>query len=403
MREWEERERRIYMQTGHRRLGVTIVRGQGTRVWDDEGKEYLDFVGGWAALSLGHSHPAVVSALKKQADLLVHMTNDTYTIPQIELAELLVRHSPFDRVYFQNSGTEAVELALKLARKYGKELLGGAYEIIVAERAFHGRTMGALAAGGTAAYSAPFEPLPPGFVHVPFNDIDALRTATSERTCAVLLEPIQGEGGVHVADDAYLKAVREWCDEREILLILDEVQTGMGRAGTLFAFEHYGIEPDIVAIGKGLGGGVPVSAVLMKEKAALLEPGEHGTTFGGNPLLTAAALGATQWILDHELFRDAVSLGADLMGRLGRLRTTFPVITEVRGRGLMIAVEFKQDIAAEVVQACVVRGLLTNAVRPNVLRLTPPLTVSVREICQAAGIIEAALHAVRAAGNRAAA
>ena len=403
MNRWVERERRTYMQTGHRRLGVTIVRGQGTRVWDDEDKEYLDFVGGWAALSLGHSHPAVVSALKKQADMLVHMTNDVYTVPQIELAELLVRHSPFDRVYFQNSGTEAVELALKLARKYGKERLGGAYEIIGAERGFHGRTMGALAAGGTVAYRAPFEPLPPGFVHVPFNDIDAVRAATSERTCAVLLEPIQGEGGVHVADDSYLKAVREWCDEREILLILDEVQTGMGRTGTFFAFEHYGIEPDIVTIGKGLGGGVPVSAVLMKEKVALLGPGEHGTTFGGNPLLTAAALGATRWILDHELFRDVASLGTYMMGRLRRLRTTSPVISEVRGRGLMVAVEFNRDIAPAVVDGCVVRGLLTNSVRPNVLRLTPPLTVSEREIYEAAGIIEAALDAVLAAGNSAAA
>ena len=402
MNGWKERERRVYMQTGHRRLGVTIVRGQGIRVWDDEGKEYLDFVGGWAALSLGHCHPAVVNAIKRQADLLVHMTTDTYTIPQIELAELLVRHTPFDRVYFQNSGTEAVELALKLARKYGKELLGGAYEIISAERAFHGRTMGALAAGGTVAYSAPFEPLPPGFVHVPFNDIDALRAATSERTCAVLLEPIQGEGGVHVADDAYLKAVRDWCDEREILLILDEVQTGMGRTGTLFAFEHYGIEPDIMAIGKGLGGGVPVSAVLIKEGVALLEPGEHGTTFGGNPLLTAAALGATRWILDHELFRDAAALGTYLMDRLGRLRTTSPLIREVRGRGLLVAAEFNRDIAAEVVQACAVRGLLTNSVRPNVLRLTPPLTVSEREIYEAVEIIEDALGAVLAARNAAA-
>ena len=204
MNGWKERERRVYMQTGHRRLGVTIVRGQGIRVWDDEGKEYLDFVGGWAALSLGHCHPAVVSALKRQADLLVHMTNDTYTIPQSELADLLVRHTPFDRVYFQNSGTEAVELALKLARKYGKELLGGAYEIISAERAFHGRTMGSLAAGGTVAYSAHFEPLPPGFVHVSFHDIDALRLATSERTFAVLLAPLQGAGGMNIAAYDYI-------------------------------------------------------------------------------------------------------------------------------------------------------------------------------------------------------
>ena len=398
MGDWQEREQQVYMRTGHRRLGVTIVKGKGTHVWDDDGKEYLDFVSGWAALSLGHSHPAVIDALKKQADELMHVTNDAYTVPQVMLAELLVEHSPFDRVYFMNSGSEAVELALKLARKYGQERLGGAYEFISAERGFHGRTMGALAAGGTPRYSAPVEPLPPGFVHVPFNDIAALKAKTTAQTCAVLLEPVQGEGGVFVADVSYLREVRAWCDEKGMLLVLDEVQTGMGRTGSLFAFEQYGIVPDIIAVGKGLGGGVAVSAALFKEDVGLLEPGEHGTTFGGNPLLTAAAYGAMTWLLEHDLPAVAAESGKYLMDGLRRVAGAFPNVTAVRGVGLLVAIAFDEDIAADMVQACVNRGLLTNPVKPNALRLTPPLTVSKEEIDQAVHIIEQALEDVVTGG-----
>lgn len=394
MSDLQEREQRVYMRTGHRRLGVTIVKGKGTKVWDDEGKEYLDFVSGWAALSLGHSHPAVIDALKKQADELMHVTNDAYTVPQVMLGELLIEHSPFDRVYFMNSGSEAVELAMKIARKYGQERLGGAFGFISAERGFHGRTMGALAAGGTPRYSAPFEPLPPGFDHVPFNDIAALKAKTTAETCAVLLEPTQGEGGVFVADDSYMREVRAWCDEKGILLVLDEVQTGMGRTGSLFAFEQYGIIPDIVAIGKGLGGGVPVSAVLFKEDVGLLEAGEHGTTFGGNPLLTAAAYGAMTWLLANDLPTVAAESGDYLMDGLRRMAEAFPNVTEVRGRGLLVAIAFDEDIAGDMVQACVDRGLLTNPVKPNALRLTPPLTVSKEEIDRAVQIIKQALAEV---------
>ena len=397
MNGWKEREEHTFLRTGHRRLGLTIVRGSGTRVWDDEGREYLDFIAGWAALSLGHAHPVVVNALKEQADTLMHVTNDAYTMPQILLAEVLLDNSPFDRAYFQNSGSEAVELAIKIARKYGKERQGGAYEIIVADHGFHGRTLGALSAGGTPAYRDPFEPLVPGFVHVPFNDIHAIKMATSPVTSAVLLEPIQGEGGVIVPDDGYLRAVRDWCDARGLLLVLDEVQTGMSRTGKLFAFEHDGIEPDVIAIGKGLGGGVPVSAVLMKEKVALFGPGDHGTTFGGNPLLTAVAHATVRYMLDTDLPARVQSLGSHLMQRLVSLRARFPQIVSVRGKGLLAAIEFDREFAPELVRLAAARGLMLNPVRPNTLRLSPPLTVSEAEIDQAVEIIEETVETAVAA------
>lgn len=397
MNKWAEIEQRSFLQTGHRRLGMTIVRGQGIRVWDDAGREYLDFVAGWAVLSLGHCHPVMVDALRKQADTLLLATNDVYTVPQLQLAELLLNNSPFDRAYFQNSGTEAVEVAIKLARKYGKLNLQGAYEFICADHAFHGRTLGALAATGKREYQEPFEPLPPGFVHVPFNDVEALKAATTEKTCAVLLEPVQGEGGVYVADEAYLRAVRTWCDQRGILLILDEVQTGMGRTGKLFAFQHYGIEPDIMTLGKGLGGGVPVSAVLTKSKAAVFGSGDHGTTFGGNPLMCSVALATAQWMLEHDLPGYAERMGNYFTRRLRNLKARQACIKEVRGKGLLLAIEFDQDLALDVMQACVANGLLTNPVRPNALRFMPPLVVTEREIDQAVDIVEQSLGQALAA------
>ncbi len=394
MGKWVELEKRYFLQTGHRRMGVTLVRGKGTRVWDDEGREYLDFVAGWAALSLGHSHPVVVGALTEQASTLLLATNDAYTVPQIELAELLVRHSPFDRAYFQNSGTEAVEVGIKLARKYGKLRLNGAYELICAHRSFHGRTLGSLAATGHPEYREPFQPLPPGFVHVPFNDLAALKAATTDKTCAVLLEPVQGEGGVYVADQAYLRGVRSWCDQHGLLLILDEVQTGMSRTGRLFAFQHYGIEPDIVTLGKGLGGGVPVSAILAKERAAVFASGDHGTTFGGNPLLCAVALAVVRWMLEHDLPGQVAQLGEYFMGRLQGLKPQWAGVKEVRGKGLLLAMEFHEDVALELVRRCAAKGLLVNPVRPNALRFMPPLTVTEGEVNQAVEVLAEALSRV---------
>src|SRR3990172_12264465 len=278
MTDWRKMEERYFMKPG-KRMDLLAVRGDGVYLYDEHGRSYIDFFGGPATISLGHSHPVIVDALVDQAKQLIHVSNQFYSIPQLQLAQLLIENSALDRVYFMNSGAEANEGALKLARKWGKLHKDGAYEIIATESAFHGRTLQTVTAGGTERYKAPFAPLPAGFVHVPFNDVDAIRRATTDKTVAVLLEPIQGEGGIIVPDDDYLPGVRAWCDAQNILLILDEVQTGCGRTGALFAYQHYGIEPDILTLGKGLGGGVPISAFLAKEHAAVFTPRDHTTTY----------------------------------------------------------------------------------------------------------------------------
>lgn len=388
MTDWIAEERR-YLFQNYGRQPIVIERGEGTRVWDTEGREYLDFVGGLAVTSLGHAHPVLTKAVAQQASTLIHMSNLFYTTPMIELAKLLVEHSGLDRAFFCNSGTEAVEAAVKLARRWGHDRRKGAYELIATEGGFHGRTMGALAATGTARYREPFEPLSPGFQHVPWNDIEAIRAATNERTVAVLLEPIQGEGGVNVPAPGYLKAVREWCDERDLLLILDEVQTGIGRTGTLFAYEQEGITPDILTLAKGLAGGVPIGAVLAREEiAAHLVPGDHGTTFGGNPLAAAAGKAVLEYVIEHDLPGRAREASEKLVTRLRSIEDRYPLVTEVRGRGLLIAVGLGRDAAAEVVTACRERGLLVNNVRPNAIRLMPPLTVTDDEIDRACDILE---------------
>lgn len=391
MTDWIAEERR-YLFQNYGRQPIVIERGEGTRVWDTEGREYLDFVGGLAVTSLGHAHPVLTEAVAKQASTLIHMSNLFYTTPMIELAKLLVEHSCLDRAFFCNSGTEAVEAAVKLARRWGHDKRNGAFEIIATEGGFHGRTMGALAATGTARYREPFEPLSPGFHHVPWDDIRAIRAATTERTVAVLLEPIQGEGGVNVPSPGYLKAVREWCTERGILLILDEVQTGIGRTGTLFAYEQEGIEPDILTLAKGLAGGVPIGAVLAREEiAAHFVPGDHGTTFGGNPLAAAAGKAVLEYVIKQDLPGRARQASERLVARLRSLEDRFPIVTGVRGRGLLLAIGLDRDAAAEVVAACRERGLLVNNVRPNAIRLMPPLTVSDDEIDRACDILEDAL------------
>jgi len=391
MTDWIAEERR-YLFQNYGRQPIVIERGEGTRVWDTEGREYLDFVGGLAVTSLGHAHPVLTEAVAKQASTLIHMSNLFYTTPMIELAKLLVEHSCLDRAFFCNSGTEAVEAAVKLARRWGHDKRNGAFEIIATEGGFHGRTMGALAATGTARYREPFEPLSPGFHHVPWDDIRAIRAATTERTVAVLLEPIQGEGGVNVPSPGYLKAVREWCTERGILLILDEVQTGIGRTGTLFAYEQEGIEPDILTLAKGLAGGVPIGAVLAREEiAAHFVPGDHGTTFGGNPLAAAAGKAVLEYVIKQDLPGRARQASERLVARLRSLEDRFPIVTEVRGRGLLLAIGLDRDAAAEVVAACRERGLLVNNVRPDAIRLMPPLTVSDDEIDRACDILEDAL------------
>ena len=390
--DWKERERLYFMDTGHRRLGITLVRGQGAKVWDDEGNEYLDFIAGWAVNNLGHCHPAVVKAINQQSSQIILASYDVYTIPSIQLAELLVKHTGLHKVFIANSGAEANEAAVKLARKYGKLHLDGAYEVITALNSFHGHTLAMVAATGKPAYQAPYTPLPEGFLNVEYNNVDAIKRVTTDKTCAVMLEPIQGEGGVIVPDDNYLRNVRQWCDDRGLLLILDEVQTGFGRTGALFAYQWIGVEPYILTLGKGLGGGVPISAVVVRDRAAVFGPGHHGSTFGGNALCSAAAYASFRWILDHDVAANALNIGEYFMERLKQLQRRDGAIAEVRGKGLLIAVEFQGDIAMQVVYGCRDRGLLVNLLRANVIRFMPPLIITRDEVNQAMGILEEAME-----------
>ena len=298
--DWMAIEKQYYVGVA-RRQPVVIVRGEGARVWDVNGKEYLDFTAGWAVNNLGHCHPAVTQAIVEQAGTLMQTSNQFYTTPQLQLARLLVDNSCLDKVFFSNSGAEALEGAVKLARKYGKKNRDGAYEVITAYNSFHGRTMGMVAATGQPHYQEAFKPLTPGFVHVDYNDVEAIMAATNERTAAVLLEPVQGEGGVNVPADDYLKRVRDWCDTQGLLLLLDEVQTGMGRLGTLFGYQQYDVEPDVIALAKALGGGAPIGAFMSKDHCMALEPGDHGSTFGGNPLTCAAAYASTKFIVENDV------------------------------------------------------------------------------------------------------
>jgi acetylornithine/N-succinyldiaminopimelate aminotransferase len=393
MSNWQELEHKYYMQT-YDRIPVTVVRGEGARVWDEDGRQYLDFVGGWAVNSLGHCHPAVVEAVTEQAHTLIHSSNQFYSIPQVRLAELLIQNSCFDRVFFSNSGAEANEGAVKLARRYGKLNLNGAYEVITVMNSFHGRTLAMTAATGQSKFHQPYVPLPIGFVNVGYNSVEAIKTATTDQTCAVMLEPVQGEGGVNIPDDNYLAAVRDWCDQAGILLILDEVQTGVGRTGTLFAYEQYGIEPDIMTLAKGLGSGVPIGAILAKEKVSVFALGEHGSTFGGNPLACVAGYATVKFIIDNDIAGNAQRVGSYLMAGLEELKRKFPFIADVRGRGLLVAMEFSRDVAQSVLMACLDRGLLVNRLKPNALRFMPPLIIGNKEVDEALGILDKALSGI---------
>ena len=393
MTNWQELEHKYFMNTVQR-VPITLVRGQGARVWDENDREYLDFVGGWAVTSLGHCHPVVVEAVAEQAKTLIQTSNQFYTIPQVQLAELLVQNSCLDKVFFCNSGAEATEGAVKLARRYGQHYLNGAYEVITMTDSFHGRTLAMTAATGQAKFQQPYVPLPVGFVNVDFNNIEAIKSATTEKTCAVMLEPVQGEGGVNLPGDDYLTAVRRWCDQKGILLILDEIQTGIGRLGTLFAYEQYGVEPDIMTLAKGLANGVPIGAILAKDSASVFVPGEHGSTFGGNPLACAAGYATVKFVIDHNVAGNAKKVGQYFISGLEKLRQKFQFITEVRGRGLLLAMEFSSDIAGSLVTACLDRGLLVNRVKPNALRFMPPLIIGNKEVDEALGILDKVLSGV---------
>ena len=388
--DWKALESQYYMFVV-RRQPVVIVRGEGTRVWDDAGKEYLDFTAGWAVNNIGHSNPVVADAIAEQARTLLQTSNQFYSIPQIQLAQILVENSCLDKIFICNSGAEANEGAIKLARKYGKVNRNGAYEIITAFNSFHGRTMMAVAATGQPHYQAIFQPIPVGFTHVDYNDVEAIQAATTDRTVAVMLEPVQGEGGVNIASPGYLQQVREWCDEQGLLLIFDEVQTGMGRLGTLFGYESFGVEPDIITLAKALGSGAPIGAFLAKDHACAFEPGDHGSTFGGNVLTCAAAYASVKYIIENDISARAREMGDYLERQLEQLKSRHDFISEVRGMGLLWAVLFNSDLTPAVVAACNDAGLLMNPLRPNAVRLMPPLTVTTKEIDQSMERLEAGL------------
>lgn len=378
---FDESER--YIMNTYSRYPLVLRKGRGIKVWSADGKEYLDFVGGVAVNILGHCHPRIVVALQKQAQRLIHVSNYYHIEPQIKLAKLLVEHSFADKAFFCNSGAEANEAAIKLARKYAKEN-GDAdrFEIITAENSFHGRTFAALSATGQEKFHKGFEPLVPGFRYVPFNDIHALKKSITKKTCAVLLEPIQGEGGVRIPDKEYLKQVKELCNDHSLLLILDEVQTGMGRTGKLFAYEHFGIVPDIMTLAKGLGGGVPIGAMLATDRvASAFQPGNHASTFGGNPLVCAAAVATIETLLEDGFILDQCErMGTYLMEKLGHLKKEFPaIIVEIRGKGLLVGMELKQE-GGTIVKACLEKGVLINCAAGNVLRFIPPLIVQRKDI-----------------------
>ncbi|MDP6495071.1 MAG: aspartate aminotransferase family protein [Dehalococcoidia bacterium] len=372
-------ENKYYMQVA-RRQPVVIVRGEGTRVWDENEKEYLDFTSGWAVNTLGHCHPVLVRAVEEQARTLMQTSNQFFTVPQVKLAQILVENSCLDRVFFSNSGAEANEGVVKLARKYGKINRDGAYEVITALNSFHGRTLTMAAATGQPAYQEQWQPLAPGFTNVPYDDIDAIKEATNSKTCAVMLEPVQGEGGVNVPANDYLKQIRAWCDEQNLVMILDEVQTGIGRLGTLFGYQRFGVEPDAITLAKGLGGGVPIGAFMAKEKFCLLAPGDHGSTYGGNALTCAGAFAVVDHVVQNNVPPHASAMGQRLREGLNALASRYENINEVRGMGLLLAVQFSSDISGQLVSLCNEEGLLLNPVRPNAIRFMPPLNVSPQEI-----------------------
>ncbi len=390
MTDWQTRANKVLFNVA-KRIPVTIARGRGVYVWDDKDKEYFDFVGGWAVCLLGHCHPVIIEAINQQAKTLIQTSPIFHTIPYTKLAELLVKSSCLDRVFMANSGLEANEGAVKLARRFGKLRKNGAYEVITAFNSFHERSLAMTAATGQPKYQEAYQPLPAGFVNVPYNDIEAIKKATNNNTCAIMLEPLQGEGGVNLPQPGYLPAVRQWCDEKGILLILDEIQTGMGRLGTLWGYQLYGIEPDIMTLAKGLGGGVPIGAFLSREEFAVFQPGDHGTTFGGNPLTCATSLAVLEYTINHDIPGAAKQAGQYLLDGLMKLQKNHPCIKQVRGQGLLAAFEFDREMAADVLHACLQTGVLVNAVKPNAIRLMPPLVITDAEIDEGLNRIEKAL------------
>ena len=358
---------------------VVMEKGEGLYLWDTDGEKYLDFVGGWAVTSLGHSPAVIAKALARQSKVLVNASPSFLNIPMIEYARLLVNHSCFDRVFFASSGAEANEGAIKLARKYGSLYRDGAFEIITTVNSFHGRTLATMSATGKKKWENLFEPKVPGFIHVPLNDFAALKAAVNSRTCAVMLEPIQGEGGVFEVDFDYIRQLRQLCDEQGILLIFDEVQTGLARTGKLFAYQHYGVEPDVMTLAKGIGGGFPLAALLVKERFNIFEAGDQGGTYSGQPLAMAVGLAVMQEVLEKNLVDNAAMQGEYIQKKLREIAARFR-LTNIRGKGLLLAFDLPTEQGAEVVAACLRQGLLVNSPQPATIRLMPALIVNTAEI-----------------------
>ncbi len=370
-----EMDSKYYMNTFGKRTPVCFEYGKGIRLYDTEGRQYYDFLAGIAVNALGHGHPALVEAIRTQAEKLIHCSSLYYIESQAKLARLLVENSCADRVFFGNSGAEANEGAIKLAKIYfRKNGMPDRYGIITLKKSFHGRTLTTIAATGQEKFQKPYTPLMPGFKHVPLNDLDALKAAIDPETCAVMLEPVQGESGVNPAEVQYIKAVRKLCDEKGLLLIFDEIQTGIGRTGKMFGYEHYGVEPDIFTLAKALAGGVPIGALCAKEKvAAAFEPGDHGSTFGGNPLACSAGLAVMQTILSENLVGNAAEIGNYLFERLKKLSEKNTLISEIRGLGLMLGIQLSEDKAQEIKDNLFKKGFLVGNVGASVIRLVPPL------------------------------
>lgn len=382
-----ERSERFLMPV-YARAPLALVRGQGCRVWDADGRCYLDFFSSTVVTALGHCHPAVVRALEAQARLIWHVSNLHYSEPQARLAELLVRHSFADRVFFCNSGAEANEAAIKLARKYGHDHGGGRFEIVTTLGSFHGRTLATITATGQEKVRIGFEPLMDGFRYVPYDDPGAVEGAITPRTIAVMVEPVQGEAGVIVPRSGYLRELRRICDRHGLLLVLDEVQTGMGRTGKLFSYQYEEIEPDILTLAKGLGTGIPIGAMLAREQvAASFGKGAHGSTFGGNALTCAVAAAVVETLLGDNLLDNCTRMGERLRTALDRLASRYPVIRQVRGRGLLAALELNEP-AAPFVERARELGLIINAAGEKVLRLAPPLTVRTEEVDEALALLD---------------
>lgn len=382
-----------YVMNTYARFPMVFARGEGMYLYDENGKKYLDFVAGIAVNSLGYGDRELTSAIAKQAQSLIHCSNLYYTEPQVLLAEKLVKNSSFENVFFCNSGAEAIEAALKLIRKYGNKDGKGKTEIITMINSFHGRTYGALSATGQEKYQKSFVPLLPEIKHVPFNDIQALKAAITESTGGIVVEPVQGEGGIRPADALYLKQVRELCDEKDILLVFDEVQCGIGRTGYLFAHEPYGVVPDLAAIAKGIAGGVPMGALLANKKTAgVFNPGDHASTFGGNPLAAAAANVVLDRLLNGGLLENVKKQGAYLTSALNGLKAKHGMIKEVRGIGLMQGIELDCPVSG-IIEQCIEKGLLLVSAGQNVIRFVPPLIVQPEHIDAAIGILEEAMDA----------